>query len=178
MKAMHFECSRRCTGKGGSAALTLSHMSVMNLKVTLNKIRFKWSHDGVASDASRSCLKQNYLDHMRASRLIMNPHTQQSQPQRPRLIRRVQTPISPPHRSPLSKSCHVNLIQRVAAPISPPRTSPQQFNPDEDEGNEEDGESDQEREDSGQKRKQSCNSLRDALEEEVSRKKRKRGIMK
>lgn len=177
MKAMHFECSRRCTGKGGSAALTLSHMSVMNLKVTLNKIRFKWSHDGVASDASRSYLKQNYLDHMRASRLIMNPHTQQSQPQRPRLIRRVQTPISPPHRSPLSKSRRVNLIRRVAH-ISPPPTSPQQFDPDEDEGNEEDGESDQEREDSGQKRKQSCNSLRDALEEEVSRKKRKRGIMK
>ena len=124
----------------------------------------------------------------------MKSHTQQSktssqpsQPPHSRLIRRAPVPTSPLRtRSPLSKSqCDPNhLIRRGTAPISPPHTSPQQSDkPEEDEeelGNDESTlEDDQEELESlGQKRKQGCNLLQDALEEEVSRKKRKRGIVK
>ena len=105
-----------------------------------------------------------------------------SQPQRARLVRRAPAPTSPlrPQGSQPQRP-NPNLIRRVQVPISPPRTSPQpeQLNADnnEPEDDEESGEYDQE-EDLGQKRKQPCNSLRDALEEEAGRKKRKRGIIK
>jgi hypothetical protein len=69
------------------------------------------------------------------------------------------------------------LVRRV--PATPPPTSPQQSD-DEEDDDEENNEDDLNEEDPMQnlKRKRGCNSLRDALEEEVKRKKRKRGIIK
>ena len=90
------------------------------------------------------------------------------------MIRRAPPPTPLPHMLPSSQqeplACP-QLIRRVPAPISPPPTSPPpwpEYNEDQ-EGNGDD--------DLGHKQK-GCNLLWDALEEEVTRKKRKRGIVK
>ena len=104
--------------------------------------------------------------------------------QRGHLVRRVPPSTSPLRTSPLARSQlqrpNPNLVRRIAPltgrPISPPRTSPQsetEHDEDNGENNDEDDE-----EELGQKRKQGCNLLPDALELEVTRKKRKRGIIK
>ena len=105
----------------------------------------------------------------------------QSQSARPRLVRRGPGPfISPPRttsqpRQPPQRS---NLVRRAQPPVTvtPPPTSPQQSDNYED--NEISDVEMNEEEDMMQKQKRGCNSLRDALEEEVNRKKRKRGIVK
>jgi hypothetical protein len=116
--------------------------------------------------------------------ILMKSQTQQSsQPQRPRLIRRAPAPIlplrtSPPLQPPAQRP---RLIRRAPPAVLPPspRTSPQLEQSDGEDGEEEfDDEDNQEEEHLGQKRKQGCNSLRDALMEEVGKKKRKRGIGK
>ena len=104
-----------------------------------------------------------------------------SQPQCSHLVRQAPAPTSPLRPLHLSGSqlqCpNPNLIQQATAPISPhtsPHASPQCGQSDEeddDEGNHEDDQD--EYLNLAQKQKQGANSLQDALEEEVSRKKRK-----
>jgi hypothetical protein len=104
-----------------------------------------------------------------------------SQNQCAHLVRRA-APPSPLRSSLVSHPArpNPNLVRRVTGipPISTPHTSSQTLasineDDDEDENNEE-----QEEVESGQKRKRGRNLLLDALEEEVSKKKRKRGIVK
>lgn len=110
-----------------------------------------------------------------------------SQLQRSRLVRRAPAPSSPlrPLRPPGSQQRpNPNLIRRATAPISPrasPRASPQRHGGQSDEEDNEDGNREEDQEEDlnlVQKRKRGADSLRDALEEEASRKKRKRGIVK
>jgi hypothetical protein len=120
-----------------------------------------------------------HLFKLNASHLYLMPS--QSQPQRARLIRRAPLPSSPVHTSTTLRQSQLptrpnpNLVRRVNPPISPPRTSPQPEHSDQ-ENDEEDGED--EEEELSQKRKRGCDSLRDALELEMSKKRRKRGIVK
>jgi hypothetical protein len=106
-----------------------------------------------------------------------------SQPHRPRLIRRAPpAPILLPRTSlPSGSQQHRPRLIRRVAPVSPPRTSesPQPSDVDHNslEGNN-DNDQEEDPEDLGEKRKRAFDSLRDALEVEVSRKKRKRGILK
>ena len=122
----------------------------------------------------------------RQSRLNLVLSKMPSQPRRSHLVRRAPAPTSPlpPLHLPGSqlRRPNPNLIRRATAPISPrtsPRASPQCGQSDEEDDDEGNHEDDQEEYlNLAQKRKQGANSLRDALEEEVSRKKRKRGIVK
>lgn len=101
-----------------------------------------------------------------------------SQHQRAHLVRRVPAaPPSPPRTSPAPHPSrpNPNLIRRVVLPPSSSQTLHSINEEDNEEDNEEENEEDDE---PGQKRKRGCFLLRDALEEEVSKKKRKRGIVK
>ena len=111
--------------------------------------------------------------------LMSSQHQSSQRQHRPVLVRRAPAPTSPLHTPPRSQSKRPHLVRRVTVPASPPRISPppaaeNEENSDENEENDENYED----EDLGHKRKRGCNLLRDALEEEVSKKRRKRGIVK
>ena len=126
------------------------------------------------------------VGHMHQARLdsghhLSMPKPSQSQSQsapsaRSHLVQRGPGPfISPPRTSqPRQPHQRSNLVRRAQPPVivTPPPTSPQQSDDDEDD------EINDDEEDLMKKQKLGCNSLRDALEEEVNRKKRKRGIVK
>jgi hypothetical protein len=109
----------------------------------------------------------------------MSSYQQPSQRPRPHLVRQAPAPISPPRTSP-HRQPRGNLVRRVTgpAPASPPATfrQPSPVDHEDDDAQNEDTEG--EEEDLPQKQKRGANLLRDALEEEVGRKKRKRGNVK
>lgn len=119
------------------------------------------------------CRDQNHQTH------LMPSHASQSQstPPRTNLVRRGPGPFVSPPRTYSQPPKRSKLVRRV--PATPPPTSPHQSD-DEEDGDEESIEDDLNEEDPmhNLKRKRGCNSLQDALEEEVNRKKRKRGIIK